>query len=87
VISLEKDGRKRIKSLYNIEDKSSFPATGTFSKHIRKAMRAVGLKQRPYVWRSYFDTRLMHAESEKLVTHSYAQFWMGHKGDIERTTL
>jgi hypothetical protein len=80
VISVEKDGKKKIKSLYNVEDKSSFLATGTISKHIRKAMRAINQMQRPYVWRSYFDTRLMHAESEKLVTHSYAQFWMGHKG-------
>ena len=85
LISVQEDGRRRIMSLYNIEDKSSFLATGTISKHIRKAMRASGLTQRPYVWRSYFDTRLMHAESEKLVTHSYVQFWMGHKGDIERT--
>jgi len=85
VISADEEGRRRVRSLYNIDDKSSFLATGTISKHIRNAMRAVGLKQRPYVLRSYFDTRLMHAEGMQLVTHSYAQFWMGHKGDIERT--
>lgn len=86
VIASDERGRKKIsRSLYNIDDKSAFLATGTISKHIRKAMRAVGLTQRPYVLRSYFDTRLMHAEGMQLVTHSYAQFWMGHKGDIERT--
>ncbi|MCL4518182.1 MAG: site-specific integrase, partial [Thaumarchaeota archaeon] len=86
VISSDEFGRKKVsRSLYNIEDKSTFLATGTVSKHVRKAMRASGLSQRPYVLRSYFDTRLMHGEGLQLVTHSYAQFWMGHKGDIERT--
>ena len=85
VISIDSEGRKRVSSLYQIEDKAAFLATNTISGHIRKAMRAVGLMQRPYVLRSYFDTRLMHSEGMQLVTHAYAQFWMGHIGDIERT--
>ena len=86
VISSDEFGRKKVsRSLYNIEDKSTFLATGTISKHVRKAMRAVGLSQRPYVLRCYFDTRLMHGEGMQLVPHSCAQFWMGHNGDIERT--
>lgn len=50
---------------------------------IRDAMRTAGLKWRPYVLRSYFDTQLMLAESKGLVLRDYRQFWMGHKGDIE----
>jgi hypothetical protein len=51
--------------------------------NIRNALRAAGLKWRPYVLRSYFDTQLMLAESKGLVLRDYRQFWMGHKGDIE----
>lgn len=50
---------------------------------IRNAIRKAGLPWRPYVLRSYFDTRLMLAESRGLVLRDYRQFWMGHKGDIE----
>ena len=50
---------------------------------IRAAIRGAGYSWRPYVLRSYFDTRLMLAESRGLVLRDYRQFWMGHKGDIE----
>jgi hypothetical protein len=50
---------------------------------IRVALRAAGLKWRPYVLRCYFDTQMMMAESKGLVLRDYRQFWMGHKGDIE----
>lgn len=50
---------------------------------IRKAIRAAGFQWRPYVLRRYFDTRLMVAESEKLLIRDWRVFWMGHKGDIE----
>jgi integrase len=49
---------------------------------IRKAMRAAGDKNRPYVLRSYFDTRCMQAESKGLL-RDFRVFWMGHTGDIE----
>lgn len=49
---------------------------------IRKAMRAAGDKNRPYVLRSYFDTRCMQAESKGLL-RDFRVFWMGHVGDIE----
>jgi hypothetical protein len=51
--------------------------------NMRAALRAAGLKWRPYVLRCYFDTQLMMAESKGLVLRDYRQFWMGHKGDIE----
>jgi hypothetical protein len=50
---------------------------------IRKAIRAAGFQWRPYVLRRYFDTRLMVAESEKLLIRDWRVFWMGHRGDIE----
>lgn len=85
VITVSPDARKIVKNLNDMEDGEPFLCTSNISKHIRKAMRSVGIPYRPYVWRSYYDTRLMHAESEQLVTHAYAQFFMGHTGDIERT--
>jgi integrase len=85
VITVSPESRKIVGNLFSMEDKEPFLATNNVAKHIRKAMRAVGIPYRPYVWRSYYDTRLMHAESEQLITHAYAQFFMGHKGDIERT--
>ena len=65
------------------EDITPFLRTTKIGETIRRAMRAVGLPWRPYVWRSYFDTNLMLAESKGMVTHAYQQFWMGHVGDIE----
>lgn len=50
---------------------------------IRAAIRGAGYSWRPYVLRSYFDTRLMLAESKGLILRDYRQFWMGHTGDIE----
>lgn len=66
-------------------DVSPVLTTSAIEHEVRKAMRLSDLPWRPYVFRSYFDTNLMHAESKGLVTHSYQQFWMGHKGDIEAT--
>lgn len=50
---------------------------------MRKAIRNAGFEWRPYVFRRYFDTRLMVAESEGLVIRDWRVFWMGHTGDIE----
>ncbi len=68
---------------HNARDMSPFIRTVKIGDDIRRAMRAVGLPWRPYVWRSYFDTNLMLAESKGMVSHAYQQFWMGHVGDIE----
>jgi hypothetical protein len=51
---------------------------------IRNGIRAANFPWRPYILRCYFDTQLMVAESNKLVIRDYRQFWMGHRGDIER---
>jgi hypothetical protein len=50
---------------------------------IRKAIRSAGFNWRPYIFRAYFDTQLLLAESKGKITHSYRQFFMGHKGDME----
>jgi integrase len=56
--------------------------TKSVTKEIREAMRP-RFQWRPYVLRAYFDTQLLIAESQGKITHSYRQFFMGHKGDIE----
>jgi integrase len=56
--------------------------TKTLTKEIRDAIRP-RFQWRPYVLRAYFDTMLLIAESQGKITHSYRQFFMGHKGDIE----
>jgi len=56
--------------------------TKNITREIREAMRPV-FKWRPYVLRAYFDTQLMIAESRGKISHTYRQFFMGHKGGIE----
>lgn len=50
---------------------------------IRDAHRRAGLPLPAYIWRSYFDTHMLLAESKGLVVRDYRVFWMGHTGDIE----
>ena len=69
----------------DIVDKSPFLRTTKIGNDMRTAMRASGLMQRPYIWRSFFDTQLMIAESRQKISHSYRMFFMGHVGDIEAT--
>jgi Cu/Zn superoxide dismutase len=59
--------------------------SGKIGDYIHNAVRASGFKWRPYVFRSYFDTALMLAESKGKISHAYQQFFMGHTGDIEST--
>lgn len=76
-------GTKQFKNFKHFEDKSPFLRTINIGHHIREAMRSVGLPWRPYVFRSYFDTMELLAESKGLISHPYAQCFMGHAGDIE----
>lgn len=50
---------------------------------LRKPMRAAGLREPPYIWRSYFASRAMLAESRGF-SRDYRIFTMGHKGDIQQ---
>jgi integrase len=49
---------------------------------IRHALRGAELNGRPYVLRTTFATRMLTCESNGKVPHSFAQFWMGHSGDM-----
>ncbi len=53
------------------------------SDGIRTSIRKAGFHWRPYVLRAYCDTRLLMAESKKLMVFSYRQFLMGHQGTME----
>lgn len=59
-----------------------FVSTTNLGDMIRRAMRAAGLPQRPYVWRSYFLSRLLEAQNAGKITDRYAEFFAGHRGDV-----
>ena len=40
-------------------------------------------KWRPYVFRAFFDTELLIAESREKIAHDFRVFFMGHKGSME----
>lgn len=61
-----------------------FMRTVNIGDLVRKPMRAAGLREPPYIWRSYFASRAMLAEGKGL-TRDYRLFLMGHKGDIQHT--
>lgn len=56
--------------------------TQLVSREIRKAIRELDFKWRPYVLRSYFSSALDTAENKGLVSHNWREYWTGHKGDI-----
>jgi len=58
-----------------------FLSTFQICKEIRKTFRP-RFKWRPYVLRAYFRTQLIIAESQGKISHSFASFWFGHKGDM-----
>jgi hypothetical protein len=59
-----------------------FLPTVRVSDAIRTALRP-RFAWRPYVFRSYFDTQLLIAESRGRIAHDFRVFFMGHKGSIE----
>jgi hypothetical protein len=52
---------------------------------IRKAIRVAGYEWRPYIFRRYFDTRMMEAEADGILIRDWRTFLMGHRGSIEST--
>jgi hypothetical protein len=64
--------------------RKQFIRTTNICDKIRDSIRAAGFSWRPYVLRCYFDTRMLLAESNRLIIRDYRVFWMGHKGDIEQ---
>lgn len=61
---------------------SSFIITKNIAREIREAIRK-RFGWRPYVFRAYFDTQMLLAESHGRINHPYRVFFMGHKGDME----
>lgn len=60
-----------------------FIRTSNIGDSIRQAIRKANFDWRPYILRTYFDTRMMMAEADGLIIRDWRVFWMGHKGDIE----
>lgn len=54
---------------------------------MKLSVKATGFKWRPYVLRSYCDTGFDITESTGLISHSWHQFFMGVKRDIEARYL
>lgn len=59
-----------------------FLRTMNASEAVRAAFRSLGMKDRPYVLRVFFETRLSIAEGQGKVAHRFVVHWGGHKGDI-----
>ncbi|NWG37845.1 hypothetical protein [Nitrososphaera sp.] len=57
--------------------------TTNIGDSMRTAIRKAGFDWRPYILRTYFDTRMMMAEGDRIIIEDWRVFWMGHKGDIE----
>ncbi len=67
------------------ETGNNFLETQLVSREIKRAITKAGFKWRPYVLRAYFATNLDLAENKGDISHSWRQFFMGHKGDIKTT--
>jgi len=80
VISVKRGYERKGKSSENIG--SRFIVTKNITREIRNAIRPK-YDWRPYVLRGYFATQLMIAENHGKISHTYRQFFMGHKGDME----
>jgi hypothetical protein len=87
VITISKVGYNKMgRRKHNKNYGSFFIETQNITREVRQAWKTITDKPpRPYVLRSYFDTRLMLAESQGKISHAYRQHFMGHKGDIEHT--
>ncbi len=59
-----------------------FLRTMNVSEAVRATFRSLGMKDRPYVLRVYFETRLGIAEGQAKVVHRFVVHWGGHTGDI-----
>ena len=59
-----------------------FLRTMNVSESVRATFRSLGMKDRPYVLRVFFETRLGIAEGQGKVAHRFVVHWGGHTGDI-----
>lgn len=58
-----------------------FVETSIIERDVRTAMRP-RFNWRPYLLRHYWRTQMIIAESRGRVSHSFAEFWFGHTGDM-----
>ena len=56
--------------------------TNIIRKRLKETIVAAGFEYRPYVFRSYFASALDMCENKRIISHSWFQYWMGHKGDM-----
>lgn len=61
--------------------RSTFIRTLNIGDLLRKPMRQAGLKEPPYIWRSYFSSRCLLAEAKGL-PREMREFFMGHSGGV-----
>ncbi|MEM3584515.1 MAG: hypothetical protein QW193_04445 [Nitrososphaerales archaeon] len=59
-----------------------FLPTSRICREIRETLRP-RFQWRPYVFRAFFDTQMLIAESRGKIAHDFRVFFMGHKGSIE----
>lgn len=76
-----KSGNEKVKER---KSERGFLRTALVTREIRDVIRSAEMDFRPYVLRAYFATALDRAEYNGMISHSWRQFFMGHKGDIER---
>jgi hypothetical protein len=82
LVAIKKGREKAGKRIDSPNYGSPFIQTGNIGDSIRAAIRP-RFKWRPYVFRAYFDTQLLQAESHGEMPQAYRKFLMGHKGDME----
>lgn len=73
---------KRYPRYRGVNKGKRFAETHTITHEIRKILRP-RFKWRPYVFRAFFDTELLIAESRGKIAHDFRVFFMGHKGSME----
>ena len=61
---------------------TGFFTTKSVNHYIRISIRPK-FTNRPYLFRAFFDTQLLVAESKGKIAHDFRVFWMGHKGSME----
>lgn len=65
-----------------LKKQQGFTVTGNISRCAKQAMGKM-FNWRPYVFRCFFDTQMLQAESQGKMPHPYRVYMMGHKGDID----
>ena len=58
-----------------------FMCTANITDRIKAAMKAVGIDERPYIWRSYFSQNLERAIADGMPS-TWREYWMGHTPGI-----